>query len=139
HKIVPNRIVYPALAYFAVAVVAGDFADLGVELIPALIGLAAYAGPLFLLALAVPRGMGMGDVKLVALIGFVLGSLGLRYVAVAAALGILTGGVGAIAAAVILGYGRRQQIPFGPYLALGAVGAALAAPSIADAYLSLLT
>jgi prepilin signal peptidase PulO-like enzyme (type II secretory pathway) len=35
------------------------------------------------------------------------------------------------------GYGRRQQIPFGPFLALGAGLALLLAPPIADLYLRL--
>jgi leader peptidase (prepilin peptidase)/N-methyltransferase len=77
-------------------------------------------------------------VKLAALIGLVLGSLGLRYVAVAAGLGILAGGVGGIVAMAVLRYGRKQTIPFGPYLAAGGVGAALFGAPIARAYLSLL-
>jgi leader peptidase (prepilin peptidase)/N-methyltransferase len=81
--------------------------------------------------------MGMGDVKLAGLIGLVLGSLGLRFVAVAAGLGFLAGGVGALIALVLPGCGRRSQIPFGPYLAAGAIVAALAAEPVADAYLAL--
>jgi leader peptidase (prepilin peptidase)/N-methyltransferase len=101
-------------------------------------GLLVYAVPLFLIALAVPRGMGMGDVKLAGLIGLVLGSFGLAYVGVAAAAGVVSGGLGAILAVVLLGYGRRQHIPFGPFLAGGAVLATLAGPQLARAYLSLL-
>ncbi len=79
----------------------------------------------------------MGDVKLAALIGLVLGALGLRYVAVAAAAGIIGGGLGAALAMAVLRYGRKQHMPFGPFLAAGAVLAALAAPGISSAYLSL--
>jgi leader peptidase (prepilin peptidase)/N-methyltransferase len=109
-----------------------------VDAIRGLVGVALYAGPLFLLALALPAGMGMGDVKLAALIGLVLGSLGLAYVAVAAFAGVIGGGLGAMLAMTVMGYGRKQQIPFGPFLASGAVVAALAAPQIAALYLSLL-
>jgi leader peptidase (prepilin peptidase) / N-methyltransferase len=137
-RIIPNRIVYPCLVGGLVAVVVGDLAAWGVDAVEGLIGLGLYAGPLLLVALAVPRGMGMGDVKLVALIGLVLGSLGLQYVAVAAGVGILAGGLGAVLALAVLGMGRKQQIPFGPFLAGGAVVAALAGPEIADLYLSLL-
>ncbi len=80
----------------------------------------------------------MGDVKLAALIGLVLGALGLRYVAVAAGLGILFGGVGAIVA-LLLGADRKQALPFGPFLAAGAVVAAFVGPQVADLYLGLFT
>ena len=137
HRIVPNRIVYPALLAFAPAVVAGDLLGVGIDAPKAFLGLLAYAGPLFLVAFVVPGGMGMGDVKLAALIGLALGGLGLSYVAVAAGLGVVGGGVGALVALAVLRCGRKQQMPFGPFLAAGAVVAALAAPAIADAYLSL--
>lgn len=136
-RVVPNRIIYPALLLYAAALTVAHVAGGGVDVVDALIGMAAYAGPLFVVALAVPRGMGMGDVKLAALIGLVLGALGLGYVGVAAFLGIVAGGLGAVGSMVLLGYGRKQQIPFGPFLAGGAVVAALAAPPIIDAYLSL--
>ena len=137
HRIVPNRIVYPALVLSAVAILVLDLAGLEVDAVRGLVGLLVYSVPLFLVALAVPRGMGMGDVKLAGLIGLVLGSFGLAYVGVAAALGIIGGGVGALLALLVLGYGRRQQIAFGPFLAGGAVLAALTAPQLARIYLSL--
>lgn len=137
-RIVPNKIVYPCLVVGAALVVVGQLIGRGVDAVTGLIGLAAYAGPLFLLALLIPHGMGMGDVKLVALIGLVLGSLGLSYVAVAAGVGVVAGGLGAVLALALLGMSRKQQIPFGPFLAGGAMVAALAAPQIARAYLSLL-
>lgn len=137
HRIVPNRIVYPSLLVLVPAVILGEVLGAGIDALAAFIGLAAYAAPLLLVAFAVPGGMGMGDVKLAALIGLALGGLGLSYVAVAAGLGILGGGVGALLAVIVFRAGRRQQMPFGPYLAAGAVVAALASPEIADLYLSL--
>jgi leader peptidase (prepilin peptidase)/N-methyltransferase len=77
--------------------------------------------------------MGMGDVKLVALIGVVLGALGLSIVGVAAASAIVLGGIGGVVA-LIAGKGRKSTIPFGPYLAAGAVVAAFWGPRIADWY-----
>ena len=48
--------------------------------------------------------------------------------------GILLGGVGAIAA-LVAGASRKQAIPFGPFLAAGALVAAFLAPQIATVYL----
>jgi len=138
HRVVPNRIVYPSLALFAVAIVVGDLAGGGVDAVDGGLGLALYGVPLFLVAVAVPHGMGMGDVKLAALIGLVLGSFGVSYVGVAAGVGVIGGGIGALGALALLGAGRRDQIPFGPFLAGGAVAATLFGPRIADLYLSLL-
>ena len=134
HKIIPNRIVYPSLGIFGALVLAGSLANQGMSLGSAALGLLAYGGGLLIVALVSPRGMGMGDVKLGALIGLVLGALGLRYVAVAAAAAIAAGGLGALVA-LAMGAGRKHAIPFGPYLAAGAALATLWAPQIADAYL----
>ncbi|MGH2546224.1 MAG: prepilin peptidase [Actinomycetota bacterium] len=138
HRVVPNRIVYPSLALFAVAIVVGDLAGGGLDALDAGLGLGLYGVPLLLVAVAVPQGMGMGDVKLAALIGLVLGSFGLSYVGVAAGMGVIGGGIGALVALALLGAGRKDQIPFGPFLAGGAVVATLLGPWIADLYLSLL-
>jgi leader peptidase (prepilin peptidase) / N-methyltransferase len=79
--------------------------------------------------------MGMGDVKLAALIGLVLGSIGLGYVGVAAGAAIVLGGLGAVAA-LAMGKGRKSAIPFGPYLAAGAVVAGLWGDAISSWYLA---
>ena len=73
HRIIPNRLTYPALVLFAVVVVLalGDRRRRGSRA-SAAIGLLLYGGILFVVAV-VSRGMGMGDVKLAALIGLVLG------------------------------------------------------------------
>ena len=80
--------------------------------------------------------MGMGDVKLALVIGIVLGALGLRYVGVAAAGAVLFGGIGGIVA-LATGRDRKSTIPFGPYMAAGAVVAAFWGERIADWYLRL--
>jgi prepilin signal peptidase PulO-like enzyme (type II secretory pathway) len=64
----------------------------------------------------------------------VLGSLGLRYVGVAAGAAIALGGAGAIVA-LLIGRSRKAAIPFGPYLAAGAIVAAFWGSQIADWYL----
>lgn len=134
HRIIPNRLVYPAFAIFAAAIVVADVAGAGPDAPRAALGMLVYGGALLVVALVSPRGMGMGDVKLAGLIGLVLGSLGLRFVAVGAGVGIVLGGVGAIVA-LIAGASRKQALPFGPFLAAGAAVAALFGEQLASAYL----
>lgn len=77
------------------------------------------AGGLFwLIALIFPQGMGLGDAKLIAAIG---AFLGFPAIFLAVFIGSLAGAVLGI---LFLAVGRknfRQQIPFGPYLAVGAI------------------
>jgi leader peptidase (prepilin peptidase) / N-methyltransferase len=134
HRIIPNRVVYPSLLAFAAYILIVGLAGGGLDVIRAATGLLAYGGVLLLVTIVSPKGMGMGDVKLAAFIGLVLGSLGLRYVTVAAGAGILLGGVGAIVA-LIAGASRKNAIPFGPFLAAGAVAGAFLAPQISSFYL----
>ncbi len=133
HRIIPNRLTYPSLLLFSLVVVlarviggVGDPARAG-------IGLLLFGGILFVVAV-VSRGMGMGDVKLAALIGLVLGSLGLRFVGVAAGAAIAFGGLGGVVA-LAMGKGRKSAIPFGPYLAAGAVVAGIWGEQIASWYI----
>src|SRR5262249_46637066 len=136
HRIIPNRIVYPATAVAAAAILAIDLAGGELGFPRGLIGLAAYGGVLLVIALLSPRGRGMGDVKLAALIGLVVGSVALSRIAVAAGTAILLGGVGAIVV-LALGGSRKSALPFGPYLAIGAAVALFAGAGIARGYLRL--
>jgi leader peptidase (prepilin peptidase) / N-methyltransferase len=98
-------------------------------------GLAAAGagGLLLLVALAYPRGMGMGDVKLVAVMGLYLGQ------AVAPAL-LIGFGAGALVGLVMIARGgaaaRKQALPFGPFLALGGIAGLWFGDAIVDWYLS---
>ncbi len=132
-RIIPNRITYPAFLGFAAYVVIAWLFDGGTDPVRGLVGALLYGGGLFLVAL-VSRGMGMGDVKLALVIGVVLGAIGLRYVGVAAAGAVLFGGIGGIVA-LAMGRNRKAMIPFGPYMAAGAVVAAFWGERIADWYL----
>jgi leader peptidase (prepilin peptidase)/N-methyltransferase len=138
HRIIPNRIIYVAIPLFAALILAADLAGSGLDFVGALLGLLAFGGGLFVVAVISPQGMGMGDVKLAALIGLVLGSLGWRYVGVAMLAGVLAGGVGGIGS-LLAGKSRKETIPFGPYLAGGAILSALLAPQIAGWYTGLLS
>jgi leader peptidase (prepilin peptidase)/N-methyltransferase len=128
-RIVPNKIVLPAAG---VVVVAQTVLHPSVEWLAAGLGASLF---LFLAALAYPRGMGMGDVKLALLLGFMLG----RTVPIALFLGFLTALVPS--AVLFARHGtaaRKMGIPFAPFLALGGIIALFAGKSLLDAYLSFL-
>jgi len=99
-------------------------------------GLAALAA-LLALALVSPRGMGMGDVKLGAFIGLGLGYLGWGHVALGVFAAFLFGGLAGVALIAARLRSRRDQIPFGPWLALGAIVALVAGRPLLDAYAGL--
>jgi leader peptidase (prepilin peptidase)/N-methyltransferase len=93
-------------------------------------------GLLFLAALAYPRGMGLGDVKLAATMGLFLG----RNVAPALLVALLVGSVVGLAMIAREGAAaRKRAIPFGPFLALGGVTGLLLGDQMVDWYLSTFT
>ena len=79
------------------------------------------------------EGMGFGDVKLLAMIG---AFLGWRGVPLCLLIGSLSGSVIGITAMAILGKNRRWEIPFGPFLALGAILTLLFGNQLLSWYLS---
>lgn len=129
---IPNRLTYPSLIAFPVAVAVVAAFDPAVHVTGALIGGAVYGGALGILAIVAPSAMGMGDAKLAAVIGVVLGALGLPVLAAGVALGFL-GGAAAAAVLLIRGGDRRTTFPFGPFLAAGAIAAALLAGRVVGA------
>ena len=127
-RIIPNKILAVSAVIGLALVAATDPASLPERLISAL----AAGGFLFAAALAYPRGMGMGDVKLAALMGLYLGSS----VAPALLIALASGSVVGLAMIATQGAGaRKKAIPFGPFLALGGVIALLVGPELVDAYL----
>ncbi len=111
-RLLPDAIVLPTLAVVLVLQIA-FYPDHALEWV-----LAALAAALFFFVpfLIYPAGMGMGDVKLAALLGAALG----KSVAVAIAVGLLAGGAFALLVIAREGVGaRKKAIPFGPFLALG--------------------
>jgi prepilin signal peptidase PulO-like enzyme (type II secretory pathway) len=128
-RILPDKIVLPSAA----AVLAAQLVlhpDQWLEWILAPLGAAAF---LFAALLAYPKGMGMGDVKLCLLLGAMLGKL--------VVVGLMIGMVAAFVPAVYLlvrhgSAARKMAIPFGPFLAFGAIVALFFGGAILDAYLS---
>jgi leader peptidase (prepilin peptidase)/N-methyltransferase len=128
HRIIPNRILLPA-AVVALAILAVGRPD---RLPEHLIAGAAAGGFLLIAAVAYPRGMGMGDVKLAAVLGLYLG----RSVAPAMLAALLAGtlvGAGLMASKGAYA-GRKTAVPFGPFLALGALVGLFAGPELVDWY-----
>src|SRR6266545_1549370 len=122
---------YLALGLACVAlVVASVFEhDLG-RMLRALEAGGVAGGVLLALALASPGGMGLGDVKFALVLGLALGWLGWSAVVAGFVGAFLLGGLAALGAMLILRVGRKTQLPFGPWLALGALLAILAAAPV---------
>jgi leader peptidase (prepilin peptidase)/N-methyltransferase len=130
HRIIPNRIT--ALG-FVLALVLGTALDSAGE--PGrLIAGAAAGGFLLLAALAYPGGMGMGDVKLAAVMGLFLGSAVAPAILIALLSGVLLGAV--VIARKGAHAGRKTAIPFGPFLALGALVAVFVGQDIVQFYVN---
>jgi leader peptidase (prepilin peptidase)/N-methyltransferase len=128
HRILPNAITLPGCV-LAIA--------LGLALDPSgeptrLIAGAAVGAVLLVAALAKPGGMGMGDVKLAAMIGLFLGKAVIPALLVALIAGVVVGAV--VIARRGVSEGRRTAVPFGPFLALGALVGLFAGPEILHWY-----
>ena len=128
HRIVPNRVLAPAAL---TALLLWLLADPD-RVLENLIAGAAAGGFLLVAALAYPGGMGMGDVKLAAVMGFFLGRAVAPALLVGFAVGVLVG-VGIMAARGM--QARKQAIPFAPYLALGGVVGQLFGGDLIDWYI----
>ena len=99
--------------------------------------MAAAGGAFLLVALAYPRGMGMGDVKLAGLLGIYLG----RAVGPALLIALFAGSVVGIGIMARRGAaeGRKTAVPFGPFLAFGGLVGLFAGDAIVDWYLDSFT
>lgn len=116
HRLLPNAIVYPTILALGLALAATNAGGF-LEHLEAAAALGAF---LLIFALIARSGLGMGDVKVGFLLGLALGSRTLSAMMIAffglflAALWILArNGLSA----------RKQAIPFGPFLAVGAIAA----------------
>jgi leader peptidase (prepilin peptidase)/N-methyltransferase len=87
----------------------------------------------FVAAWLQPKGMGLGDVKFAAVLGLYLGRAVAPAVFAALILGVLVGAV--IMARLGTAAGRKTKVPFGPFLAAGALLALFAGEDLMSAYL----
>jgi leader peptidase (prepilin peptidase) / N-methyltransferase len=127
HMIIPNKIVLPGALLGLMASVAIHPQRWWVYVVGSL-GAAAF---MFLLALLWPGGMGPGDIKLALFMGAVLGA----YVMVALFAAFLLGSLVGLFMLLVQKRSRKEKIPFGPYLALGAILAAFIGETLLNSYL----
>jgi leader peptidase (prepilin peptidase) / N-methyltransferase len=130
YRIIPNRL---TLLGAVLALALGTALDPAGE--PArLIAGAAAGGFLLLAALAYPGGMGMGDVKLAGVMGLFLGAAVAPAILIALLAGVLYGLL--VAARAGARAARKTAVPFGPFLALGAIVAVYAGTPLVNLYSS---
>jgi leader peptidase (prepilin peptidase) / N-methyltransferase len=131
HKIIPNIITLPGLAI-----------GLGLSLwvlpispLASLLGLLIGGMLFYLIAIVSKGGMGGGDIKLIAMIGAFLGWQGALFTILSGALmGSLVGMM-----LMLLGKkGRKDKVPFGPFLSCGAILFMLSGDDLIRWYLNLL-
>jgi leader peptidase (prepilin peptidase)/N-methyltransferase len=133
--IIPNRIVYPTLfaavpLLAAAALIDGEPRNLR----NAAIGGAAAWLALFVVHVIQPRGMGFGDVRLSGVLGLYLGFIDLKLVLLGMLVGFLLGAVVGILLVVTRIRSRKDAVPFGPFLAAGAILAILFSSQLLDFY-----
>ena len=139
HGLILNKVVYPALALALVvaAVVPpqwlGDFGPH--PIVSALAGAGAGFALLLLIALASRGGMGWGDVKFGAFMG---AATGFPLIFVALFVGTIVGGIVGVLLLASRKKGRKQTIPFGPFLAAGTMATLLWGSTILQWYLGLM-
>jgi len=134
HHLLPNAITLPGVA---VGLIASTVLPPGI--IDALIGVLVGGGVLWLIGEAYFRysgqeGMGGGDVKMLAMIG---AFLGWKLVLVTLVLSSIAGSVIGLLVIAIRKGGMKYALPYGTFLALGALVASLAGESIVNWYVGL--
>jgi len=136
HRIIPNVITLPGIPlFFAAALLVPQ-----VSWQDSLIGILVGGGSLLLVSKAYyllkkTEGMGGGDIKLLAMIGAFIGWEGVVFTIFFAS---LTGTLAGLAVMLQKRSGLRQKIPFGPFLAIGAITYLFFGPGIISWYFGVL-
>jgi prepilin signal peptidase PulO-like enzyme (type II secretory pathway) len=138
HSLILNKLVYPGIIVaFLLSLYPWPWfsESIGMRVAYAALG-GAIGFVIFLLIALVSRGgMGWGDVKLAALIGL---ATGFPLVFVAIIMAAILGGIVAVALLIAKKRGRREMIPFGPFLAVATMVTLLWGSNILDWYLGLM-
>ncbi len=135
HRIIPDVISLPGIPIFFLA-------SLGVSTVTyldSLLGILAGGGTLYLVAsvyslLTKKEGMGGGDVKLLAMIGALIGWKGVFFtIFVSSAVGTLSGMI----IMLITRQGMKLKVPFGPFLSIGAIAYIFFGPQLLAFYFNM--
>lgn len=127
----PNAVLQPtAVALVLLLTVAALLDDAWGALLRGVLAALVCGAGYLLLALLRPTGLGLGDVKLGALLGLWLGWLGWPAVVIGVLAGFLLGGLAALALIIVRRADRGSAIAFGPWLLLGAAVATAVPPGV---------
>jgi leader peptidase (prepilin peptidase)/N-methyltransferase len=136
HQIIPDVITLPGIPIFFAA----GFALSQITVVQSLLGILIGGGSLFLVAwlyhlLTHKEGMGGGDIKLLAMIGAIIGWQGVLFtIFVASAIGTVSGLLLMLKARKTM----KLAIPFGPFLAIGGTAYIFFGPQLITWYFNLL-
>jgi leader peptidase (prepilin peptidase)/N-methyltransferase len=128
HQIIPDVITLPGIVVGFLA----NLATRRVDWVDSIVGIAIGGGVFLVIILASGGGMGGGDMKLGAMLG---AFLGWQVTLVALFIAVLLGGTLAVALLLSGRMGRKDPIPFGPFLALGGAAGMLWGEAIVEWYL----
>ncbi len=137
HRIIPDSITLPGIPVFFIA---GLFLP-RITYIEALLGILIGGGSLLIVAwtysaIAKKEGMGGGDIKLLAMIGAIVGWKGVLFtIFVASLVGTLAG----LLAMLRLRQGMKLAVPFGPFLSIGCITYIFFGPPLLAWYFGLLS
>ncbi|MGW1344996.1 prepilin peptidase [Kribbella sp. NPDC002412] len=134
-RYLPSAIIWPSylvvgLALLGAAVVSGEWGSLRRAVIAGAIGFAVF----YVLWFVFPRGVGFGDVRLSGLLGLALGWLGWGEFITGLYGGFFLGAVVGIALIATKVMTRKQMVPFGPFMLIGALGGVLLGGPLAELY-----
>ena len=138
HSLILNKVVYPTMVVtLLLSLYPWPWLSepMGMRVAYAALGGAIGFAVFLLIALVSRGGMGWGDVKLAALIGL---ATGFPMVFVAIIMAAILGGIVAVVLLVARRRGRREMIPFGPFLAVAAMVTLLWGNNILGWYLGLM-
>jgi len=124
HYMIPTMMVYPALWICMLLMIAPSVSRPG-HYVQALVAMAGSWLFFFIAYMINPKGLGFGDVRLSALTGFMTGWLAIANAFLSIFVGLFSGAFVGILLMVLRIRGRKEPIPYGPFLALGAVVAIL--------------
>jgi len=136
HQIIPDVITLPGIPIFFIA----SFALPEINYLDSILGILIGGGSLLLVAwtynlITKKEGMGGGDIKLLAMLGAVIGWKGVLFtIFVASAVGTISG----MLVMLKTRKSRKMAIPFGPFLAIGSIAYIFFGPQLIYWYFDLL-